>query len=382
VHEARDRRQPPASRSDDQPPFGKTGAQFPGCLYTEEIFMSWTCALGWLRFTVPEATADEAMRLVGGDWIPDEKGFQGYNQGWLSRGNAGGLGRIGTGAKRAPREVHVDLSQELISGWSYEKFQSVTAWVLMKQGHFGRIDVALDDRSGVIDVDRIYASVVAGNCVSHFRQSRLIAGLDLGSGVDTGKTICMGSRQSDTYLRIYDKAAEQRAKGKAVEGSWVRWEMEWKAERAQAVGLALSVLDQERFQRYIVGVFRTAVDFRDCTRGDDPKDRYHAPLLEWWKVLTEGMQRAKLEIAKAVKQIEDVKQWAKKSLSPMLGLLCAHPEAGERWLVNTIIDGVERWRAKHLALLAPGQDRQAVTRKMRWWNPREGFAAAYVSTGR
>ena len=145
--------------------------------------MSWTCALGWLLFTVPEATADEAMKLVGGDWIADEKGFQGYSQGWLSRGNAGGLGRIGTGAKRAPREVHVDLSQELISGWSYEQFQSVTAWVLAKEGHFGRIDVALDDRSGLIDVDRIYASVVAGNCVSHFRQYRLIAGLDLGCGV-------------------------------------------------------------------------------------------------------------------------------------------------------------------------------------------------------
>lgn len=343
--------------------------------------MSWICALGWLRFTVPEATADEAIRLVGGDWIPDEKGFQGYTNGWICRGSTGGLGRLGTGAKRAPREVHVDLSQELISGWSYEKFQSVAAWVFTKDGHFGRIDVAMDDRSGVIDVDRIYASVVAGNCVSHFRKSQLIAGLDLGSGIDTGKTLCMGSRQSDTYLRIYDKAAEQRAKHKPVDGTWVRWEMEWKGERAQAVGLALSVLDQERFQTYIVGVFRTAVDFRDCTRADEPKDRYQAPLLAWWKVLTDGMQRAKLEIAKVVKQIEDVKQWAEQSLSPMLGLLCAHPEAGERWLVKTIVDGVERWRSKHLALLAPGQDRQAVKRKMRWWNPRDGFAAASASTG-
>ena len=162
--------------------------------------MSWTCALGWLRFTVPAAIADEAMKLVGGEWVPDEKGFPGYGRAWICRGTTGGFGRVGTGAKRAPNEVHVDLSQELISGWDYSKFQSVAAWVLAKQGHFGRIDVALDDRSGVIDIDRIYTSVVAGNCVSHFRKSQLIAGLDLGSGVDTGKTICMGSRQSDTYL--------------------------------------------------------------------------------------------------------------------------------------------------------------------------------------
>jgi putative DNA relaxase len=343
--------------------------------------MSWTCCLGWFRFTVPDANAHDVMTRVGGEWIADEKGFLGYAQAWICRGTTGGLGRIGTGAKRAPKEVHVDLSQEVISGWTFEQFQSVAAWVLAKQGHFGRIDVALDDRSGVIDVDRIYASVVAGHCVSHFRKSQLIAGLDLGSGADTGKTLCMGSRQSDTYLRIYDKAAEQRAKDKPVEGTWVRWEMEWKDERAHAVGLALSVLDQERFQKYIVGVFRTAVDFRDCTRADDPKDRYHAPLLAWWTVLTEGMSRAKLEIAKAVKKIEDVKRWAESSLSPMLGLLCAHPEAGERWLVKTIVDGVERWRAKHRALLGSEQESRKMQRKLRWWNPRNGFAAAYARTG-
>jgi hypothetical protein len=343
--------------------------------------MSWTCSLGWLRFTVPNATVDEVMTLVGGDWIADEKGFRGYALGWICRGHAGGLGRIGTGSKRAPQEVHVDLSQELISDWSYEHFQSVAAWVLAKQGHFGRIDVAMDDRSGVIDIDRIYASVVAGNCVSHFRKSQIIAGLDMGSGIDIGKTICMGSRQSDTYLRIYDKAAEQRAKERPVEGTWVRWEMEWKDERAQAVGLALSVLDHERFQKYLVGVFRTAVDFRDCTRADDPKDRYHAPLLAWWKVLTDGMQRARLEIAKAVKKIEDVKQWAEKSLSPMLGLLCAHPEAGERWLVKTIVDGVERWRSKHFALLGNAQEGRKKQRMLRYWPPRNGFSAACASTG-
>jgi phage replication initiation protein len=339
---------------------------------------AWTCSLGWFRFTVSDSTADEVMARVGGEWIKDKKGFLGYRQGWLSRGHAGGLGRIGTAATWAPREVHVDLSQELISDWTYQKFQAVATWVFEKNGYFGRIDVALDDRNGVIDVDRIYAAVKAGNCVSHFRQSRLIAGLDLGSGSDTGKTLCMGSRQSDTYLRIYDKAAEQRAKEKSVDGTWIRWEMEWKSERANAVGMALSGLDQESFQKYIVGVFRSALDFRDCTRADDPKDRYYAPLLEWWKVLTEGMQRARLEIAKSVKKIDDVKRWAEKSLSPMLGLLCAHPEAGGRWLVTTIVEGVERWRGKYLALFASGQDARWLRRTMREWDPRNGFAAVSV----
>ena len=338
----------------------------------------WTCVLGWFRFTVPDSSAEEMIARVGGEWIKDKKGFLGYRQGWLSRGGSGGLGRIGTAASWAPREVHVDLSQELISDWTYQKFHDVATWVFEKQGHFGRIDVALDDRNGVIDVDRIYQSVKAGNCVSHFRQSRLISGLDVGSGLDTGQTLCMGSRQSDTYLRIYDKAAEQRAKEKPVEGTWIRWEMEWKSERADAVGMALSGLDQDSFQKYIVGVFRSALDFRDCTRADDPKDRYYAPLLDWWKILTEGMQRARLEIAKSVQKIEDVKRWAEKSLAPMLGLLCAHPEAGEKWLVGIIVEGVERWGSKQLGLLASGQEARRVWNRMRGWDPRNGFSAGSV----
>ena len=216
----------------------------------------------------------------------------------------------------------------------------------------------------------------SGEGHSHFRQSRLIAGLDVGSGSDTGKTLCMGSRQSDTYLRIYDKAAEQRSKEKPVDGTWIRWEMEWKSERADAVGMALSGLDQESFQKYIVGVFRSALDFRDCTRADEPKDRYYAPLLDWWKVLTEGMQRARLEIATSVRKIDEVKRWAEKSLAPMLGLNCAHPEAGEKWLVSIIVEGVERWGGKHLGLFASGQDARRLRNMMREWNPRNGFSAA------
>jgi hypothetical protein len=51
---------------------------------------AWTCLIGWIRFTVPDSTVDEMIALVGGDWIKDQKGFQGYTQSWLSRGHAGG----------------------------------------------------------------------------------------------------------------------------------------------------------------------------------------------------------------------------------------------------------------------------------------------------
>jgi len=255
-------------------------------------------------------------------------------------------------------------------------------WDLVDMTHgFIRLKQTKNGKAPALPFNETLWSVVAGQCVSHFRYSRLISGLDVGSGLDTGKTLCMGSRQSDTYLRIYAKAAEQRAKGRPVEGSWIRWEMEWKAERATAVGTALSGLTQGQFHQYIVGVFRSALDFRNCTWADDPKDRYYAPLLDWWKVLTEGMQRARLEIAKSVKKIEDVKRWTERSLAPMLGLLCAHPESGERSLINRIVEGVERWRPEHMTLLGSGQEVRRLRQKMREWNPRED-SLSRVSTRR
>jgi phage replication initiation protein len=329
---------------------------------------SWLFSIGWLRFTVPTSTVEILKTVLGeGDWIRDEKGYEGYREVWCCRGNDSGYGRIATGAKRNPREVHVDLSQELISHWTFEKFHKLAQWVLEHDGHFGRIDVALDDRLGIIDVDGVYEAVVKGHCVSHFRQCQIIGGLDVPSGLDRGKTLALGSRQSDTYLRIYDKAAECTCEMSPHRAS----------RRAQAVGLALGSLDGDSFRKYIVGVFRTAVDFRDCTRADDPKDRYYAPLLTWWQTLTDGMQRATLHIVTTVRRIEHVKRWAEKSLAPMLGLLCAHPEAGERWLVKTIVNGVDRWRSKHVSLLQDGQDLAKTTHRLRWWNPRDGFSAAY-----
>ena len=45
-------------------------------------------------------------------------------------------------------------------------------------------------------------------------------------------------------------------------------------------------------------------------------------------------------------------------------------------MVNIIVEGVERWRGKHLALFASGQDARRLRNKMREWNPRNGFSVA------
>ena len=48
---------------------------------------SWLMSIGWLRFTVPSSTAETLKRVLGeGDWIRDEKGYEGYREVWICRG--------------------------------------------------------------------------------------------------------------------------------------------------------------------------------------------------------------------------------------------------------------------------------------------------------
>ena len=50
--------------------------------------------------------------MLGGDWTKSETGFRGYPASWITASASRGVGKLGTGAPRAPLEVHVDLS-----GW-------------------------------------------------------------------------------------------------------------------------------------------------------------------------------------------------------------------------------------------------------------------------
>jgi len=342
--------------------------------------MSFFVSISWLRFTVPSSTVEEILSVIGGDWMKAKKGFQGYSEAWMSTGSGGGLGRIGAKPSWNKEEVHVDLSQEWIADFPYTKFQQISEFVLRKSGHFGRVDVAFDDRQGVIDIPALHEAVKKGQCVSRFKQFRLISSGDMDSGADTGQTLALGSRQSDSYLRIYDKAAQQRASGVEVEGKWVRYEMEWKSDRAHAVAGCLAAVIEEKFQEFVIGVFRSTVDFRDCLREDEDKERCYASVLPWWRELTEGFAKAKLVIEGTKKKIADLKEWISSAVAPTLAIVCAHPEAGERWLVNEIIHGVERWRQKHLAMFEGAVAHRRAHARLSRWRPREGFSAALASS--
>jgi len=113
-----------------------------------------------------------------------------------------------------------------LSGGTAERLFDVFAHY---QGNCSRIDIALTvffDRPSRHLASRNYQRVAELQEPSSIRTYSLIVN---SSG---GETMYVGSRQSDQFGRLYDKASESK---KGDEGTAWRWEVEFKADRAKAV---------------------------------------------------------------------------------------------------------------------------------------------------
>jgi hypothetical protein len=96
-------------------------------------------------------------------------------------------------------------------------------------GSISRLDLAKDLTEQPIDYEKVYQSLKQGH---NGGTARNISRLE---SADGGTTIYVGSRQSERFVRLYDKAIEQ----KLPNAIWARLEVETKGMVARAVATAL-----------------------------------------------------------------------------------------------------------------------------------------------
>jgi DNA relaxase NicK len=310
-----------------------------------------TLTIDWLAFTLPIGVPHDTMHILGGDWTKSEVGFRGYPRSWMTVGMGHGVGKIGTGALRAPREVHVDLSGGIVASWPIEKVRTILQWVLNHDGHFTRLDCALDDRASLVPLFTISDAVDAGQCVTRADRVQRISSGSIHKGTPSGETIYLGSPHSQTLLRIYDKRLERQAK---EHEDWqeygIRWELELKKDRAQKCGQVLSFLEEADWLEFMVGVLRSYVDFRDTSREEADEHRCRALLLDWWLLLTEGFKKARIVVEKEPQTLAQAKLWVSRSVAPTLAMCAEHPD-GQAWLAHILMVGKSRWKDRHRRLL-------------------------------
>lgn len=191
-----------------------------------------------------------------------------------------------------------------------------------------RFDWAIDEKCGAdetpcLDLDVIQQSLLDRHFVSLFRKTdpavesgelqscytvdtgtidkkipfTFIQSQDVSSG-RIGKTIYLGKRKSGTYVRIYDKLAEQSAhKGEVPEGvsSWVRFELEFhKLNAAAVLTKYLDCSSDEEFYKFICGLSLKLIRFVDPGRSR----RYNCVTSKWWFDFLGNAKKASLTIHK------------------------------------------------------------------------------------
>jgi putative DNA relaxase len=307
-------------------------------------------SVDWLAFTVPGSTPKEVQDRVGGEWIELEKGFNGYPFAWLCLSTAGGSGRIGTGMPHHTKDVHVSLSGEIVSSWEPEKVQALCKWVTEKKGHGTRVDLALDDRTGHATVGQVIEAADLGQAVmrwSTYDAKRKCS--HKGKDDIQGEMVTFGSRQSESYLRVYDKRREAMGKGQTVEGLWVRWELEFKKDRANLCLDLLSYLPIKEWKRFTVGLLKSCISFRDTSADAPAWQRCRASELPWWRALTEDFERCRFHVEKTERKLEEVLNWFSQAMGPtMAALYCT---VGPDFLMKVIESGSHRWKAHHYQLM-------------------------------
>lgn len=196
---------------------------------------------------------------------------------------------------------------------------------LVEGGIMKRLDLAINDRTGILDIPDLIEKCKNDECVSVFRHFRFYASGELTSRKEPhrkemGTTMYIGSMKSEVYFCIYEKNYEQYIKaGVPLEEAPVknRFEIRLKNERAYyAVRDLLTYYDAEKTAFSIINRYVRFVDKEE-----------NKPVSEWklnekWAwFIGEGRPPLKLTTKPEPYTLGKTLRWISRQVDPTLLML-------------------------------------------------------------
>lgn len=293
--------------------------------------MSDALQVDWLAGTITEKPIGETLDALGqflGEWQELEYGGRGYECSAVIFGT----GRIFWSYAHPRMGVHVSFPSSAIAASGFESQALIAGFVHLGM-KFTRVDFAMDDTTGILNLDEIASAVKQKSFVS---RSKKWTQIENESG---GRTINLGVRSSQTFLRIYDKAKEQK-----IEGHWIRVELELKDERADAA--IRELLDETDWSKKVASWLLGYVDFKACG-SDTNKSRWLT--VDWWAQFLGFVEKSRLHTPKCVKTIDDVIEWLTDQCAPSLFVVWS--AFGSHKIQMMIDMAAARLKAKHLGMI-------------------------------
>jgi len=312
-----------------------------------------TATVDFLEFTVPQVVFYDLVGLLPGGLTARDSGWRGYQCSALV---ASGKGFVGWSPDREDMGVHVSLGGQALGIFAgldkrWEDLAGVLSLIRDEwKGHVTRIDVAFDDKEGVLDLERMRQEVKAGNFTTRWK-----GGHDRwGWGNQAGESLYFGRKGSDAFLCCYDKKEERLAKGHEVkEDHWVRVELRLRRKRADAVAQLWQEvsMDAPRVFEHLAGVLRGYLEFKVPNATDSNKRRWAAA--PWWSAFLGHVEKARLTLEKVVRTVQNVMSWVSAQVAPSLALLETALGKDRAWafVFAETEDGRARWGPRHRAIL-------------------------------
>lgn len=333
-HTARNKRQ--ASEGEGSP----TASLPPSCNTGVLPTIGWQ--LDWLSYTAPEGThlADVLPKPL--EWDAEQRGMHGYNvlrqHGYakvLYWGAAAGMG------------THVQLSSQAIAQLVAEGIaegpSELLAYVVDRGFRVSRLDVAIDDRRGLVTRELIDEALVRGALVTRYRGNRPVGTRKIGSGEYDGWTFYLGAPTSDSQMRIYDKAAEQK---RTAEGPWVRFELQFRDDKARSAAAIWRAEGSAGLAEVVAGYIR----FVEPNPDDANKSRWR--MASWWAALLGTIRTRRVGIPPVVPTLQSTKRWLETQVSPALAMVVEAASGDVGYLYALLEQGRGRLRAIHRSLIA------------------------------
>lgn len=319
---------------------------------------SHTVSIDWLTVTFNLPSIDELRAVVDfvGSELVDE--FCWYPERGIKRG------KWWEATARSVHGIQVaynpggDRIDALISipATALRRASSRTVWRMCRglawrwKANCSRIDIALDDYEKSISYETVAEAVAKGNyaraMIAHPLPGECRRGQNLPSA-QRGWTITFGSRQSDKFVRYYNKSVESKG-----ELDCYRWEVEFKGERASDFWIVFYNLDFDETMAFVLANYVTgAISFVDRSV---PGRLSRQPVLSWWAEFTEkagaGVRtRSRVQRASLERKI----RWIHRSVETSLALLQDALGKGqfEAFLRSALTNGRKRYTREHENLL-------------------------------
>lgn len=217
-----------------------------------------------------------------------------------------------------------------------------------KDTNFTRIDLAMDIMDESINFKTMLDYLTNNYVVTRFKQYKYIVEKEIQDDGQktTGESIYFGSRTSDLYIRIYDKAKEREE----FDANWIRIEIVFKRERANA--LAYYIADGKRCAGDLFSsVLNNYLRFVEPPKKGNDTNKRRWKMTPWWEQLLYNLQTIKLSMQGEEPDIEKLESWINKQVAPSLAVIKEYYKGDMKKIEEIIINGVDRINPKYEKIL-------------------------------